>query len=236
MKSALCVLLSGPSCAGKTPLIKAFIRENPDKLIAKPVLITSREPRPNEGEGVDYFFRSETEITNLDRSRFIVAKTRHIWQAIDSIEILQLIANFEVVIFDIHPNLVHALLKFDHLSSAVKSRSVRVFLQPATLTEIQDMQRALGDASPQQATAAIMTPKLISRAQQYGLDLTPEVLRDIQIRAGRAWEEILLGQDYDRILVNHDGEESPHWQDSPPSGEAGKTLTKFAEIIQYYSA
>lgn len=59
-------------------------------------------------------------------------------------------------------------------------------------------------------------------------------MRDIQIRAGRAWEEILLGQDYDHILINHDGEESPHWRQSPPGGEAGQTLARFSEIIQQY--
>ena len=231
---AIIVLLSGPSCVGKTPLVKSFIQQNPDKKIGKPVLYTSRESRPNETDGVDYFFRSEQEIKNLDAKRFIVAQTRHMWQAIDVQAHARLVAENDIVLYDVHPNLIKALQAHAKIKEMQKPM-LRVFLQPATFNEIRDVQHAMGEASLQEAAAAIMTPKLIARTQKQGKKLTPEVMRDIQIRAGRAWEEIIVGQDYDHIIINHDGEDSDHWRQSPPSGEAGETLARFAEIVLKYS-
>jgi guanylate kinase len=231
---ATIILLSGPSCVGKTPLIKSFIQQNPDKKIGKPVLYTSREPRPNESDGIDYFFRSGDEIKNLDAKRFIIAQTRQMWQAIDAEAHARLVAQNDIVLYDVHPNLVKALRAHARLKE-MQSHMVRVFLQPATFEEIRDVQRAMGEASMQEAAAAIMTPKLIARTQKQGNELTAKVMWDIQIRAGRAWEEILVGQDYDHIMINHDGEDSVHWRQSPPTGEAGKTLSSFAALVQKYS-
>lgn len=222
------VLLSGPSCVGKTPLLKALTRRHPEIVWGRPVLYTSRAPRPTERDGVDYFFRSQEEIINLPPQRFVVAKTRHIWQAIDLDEQAALFERFSLIIYDVHPALVEKLTAHPRLADAPVD-IVRVFLQPATLEEIADIQQAMA-ASKQEATAAIMTPKLIARAQQQGKALTPKVLLDIHIRAARAWEEILIGASYDHVLINHDGENSPNWND-PIAGDAAKTLTAFVQLL-----
>jgi len=83
IKLSKMILLSGPSCAGKTPLLQALKRTYPGITFGRPILYTSRHPRPHERDGVDYFFRPEAEIRDLDKSRFIVDKTRRLWQAID---------------------------------------------------------------------------------------------------------------------------------------------------------
>jgi guanylate kinase len=69
------VVLSGPSCIGKSPLVKALAQFHPDlhnKL--KPlVLYNSCSPRPGEKEGEDYHFRRREEIENLrERENFVV--------------------------------------------------------------------------------------------------------------------------------------------------------------------
>ena len=53
------VILSGPSCAGKSPLDKALGRFYPELRAAlQPVtLYNDRAPRPGEVDGVDYHFR-----------------------------------------------------------------------------------------------------------------------------------------------------------------------------------
>src|SRR5206468_2378952 len=80
------VILSGPSCVGKTPLAKALGRFHPD-LSAKLqpiVLYNSRPPRPGERDGEDYHFRSREQIEALrDRERHVVMDLRGDLQALD---------------------------------------------------------------------------------------------------------------------------------------------------------
>ncbi len=229
--SALVVFLSGTSGVGKTPLIKSFIGQNPYKKIGIPVLFTSREARPIETEGVDYFFRSEDCVRGLDPERFVLAQTRHIWQAVDIPALSRLTSENDIVLCDMYYTLVQALLTHPHVPKAIKHNYIRIFMQPVSMDEIREKKESMADASLRDAAAAISKPKLIERAQQQGKALTPDVLRDIEIRANCAWEEIQIGQEYDVVLTNHDGENSPHWKENPPGGEAGKTLAIFSELI-----
>ena len=119
-------------------------------------------------EGVDYYFRSEERVRKLSSSRFIVRKTRHIWQAIDSEEIYNLADAFDVVIYDIHPELVKGIMENDKIMSRLSHHIVRVFLQPATIEEIQAVKEAMGE-SPQIAAASIMTLTMNMRASPMRL-------------------------------------------------------------------
>lgn len=57
------LIISGPSGAGKTTLSHALIAAVPDTLIA--VSHTTRSPRGNEKNGIDYFFVSKDEFQEL---------------------------------------------------------------------------------------------------------------------------------------------------------------------------
>ena len=61
------VMLSGPSCVGKGPLYSALRKFYPDLAgrLDKIVLYNSRDPRPGEQEGIDYYFRPRSEIEEL---------------------------------------------------------------------------------------------------------------------------------------------------------------------------
>jgi len=56
----LLVVVTGPSGAGKTTLVKRFLAENPDWRFS--VSTTTRPPRPGERQGVEYYFVSEEEF------------------------------------------------------------------------------------------------------------------------------------------------------------------------------
>jgi guanylate kinase len=58
--SALFVVLSGPSGAGKSTLMERFVATNPD--FVRCLSVTTRPPRGNERDGVDYAFVSEAEF------------------------------------------------------------------------------------------------------------------------------------------------------------------------------
>ena len=63
------IFLSSPSGAGKTTLVKKIPKEKKFKIS---VSHTTRESRPNEINGVDYFFISQQDFQNLiDKNSFL---------------------------------------------------------------------------------------------------------------------------------------------------------------------
>jgi guanylate kinase len=231
MKKRL-IILSGPSCVGKSPLIKALKRVYPEIDFKMPILYTSRAPRSIETEGIDYYFRSEDMIRSFPLDRYIIGQTRTVWQAIDIDQMREIFTRHDLIIFEIYPTL--GKLFQDHLLIQQLSADfyVRtVFISPAAEDEIAGLKVNMGFSSPDKAVAAIMLPKLIGRMQQQGKLLTPDVMEDLQIRAARAYSEMKMGENYTDWIVNHDGEDSHNWRYTPPIGEAGATLRRFLEIL-----
>jgi len=68
-KDGKMIILSSPSGAGKTTLVKKISKEKKFKIS---ISHTTRESRPNETNGVDYFFISEKDFQNLiDKNDFL---------------------------------------------------------------------------------------------------------------------------------------------------------------------
>ena len=66
----LLLILSSPSGAGKSTLAKRLISKNESMQFS--VSATTREPRPGEKEGKDYFFRSKSEFEEMvDRGEML---------------------------------------------------------------------------------------------------------------------------------------------------------------------
>jgi len=62
-RRGLMLVISSPSGAGKTTLARKLMGEFKDVVLS--VSATTREPRPNEVDGVDYHFRSETDFRHM---------------------------------------------------------------------------------------------------------------------------------------------------------------------------
>lgn len=63
------LVLSSPSGAGKTTLSRRLIAQNPDLVLS--VSATTRQPRPGEAEGVDYYFTDEESfLEQAERDEF----------------------------------------------------------------------------------------------------------------------------------------------------------------------
>ncbi|MEA4889686.1 MAG: guanylate kinase [Clostridiaceae bacterium] len=60
IEPGLVICVSGPSGVGKGTVIKQAMRLRPD--LAHSVSVTTREARPGEQEGVDYYFRSRDQF------------------------------------------------------------------------------------------------------------------------------------------------------------------------------
>lgn len=62
-QKGMLIVLSGPSGAGKGNIIQRLIKQN--KKLVMSVSVTTRDPREKEVEGVDYFFRTEDEFSQM---------------------------------------------------------------------------------------------------------------------------------------------------------------------------
>lgn len=74
--TAAALLVAGPSCVGKDALVSRLLRLRPE--LAKPVTTTTRPPRPDEVDGVDYHFLSEAGFGEaLEKNAFLEHATVH---------------------------------------------------------------------------------------------------------------------------------------------------------------
>lgn len=69
-RRGICLVLSSPSGAGKTTLARRLLAS--DETLCHSVSVTTRQPRPKEKEGVDYFFVSRAEFeAMIERGEFL---------------------------------------------------------------------------------------------------------------------------------------------------------------------
>ena len=94
------VILSSPSGAGKTTLVKEISKRNNFQIS---ISHTTRKPRSNETNGKDYYFVSDSEFKNLiDENKFLeYAKVFQNYYGSSKDVVLQKLKKAENVIFDI---------------------------------------------------------------------------------------------------------------------------------------
>ena len=62
-RQGLLFVISGPAGAGKSMIVKRLVEKHPDVCVS--VSCTTRQPRPGEQEGVNYFFVSEERFDQM---------------------------------------------------------------------------------------------------------------------------------------------------------------------------
>ena len=99
-KDGIIVVLSSPSGAGKTTLVKKISIENNFKIS---ISHTTRKPRTNEVNGKDYFFVNKEEFKNLvDKGEFLEhAKVFENYYGSTKNKVIERLKKGENVIFDI---------------------------------------------------------------------------------------------------------------------------------------
>jgi guanylate kinase len=71
MSGGRIIVISGPSGVGKTTLYKRLLHEHPQQLSLS-VSATTRNPRPDEKEGMDYYFISKKEFQKkIEKNEFV---------------------------------------------------------------------------------------------------------------------------------------------------------------------
>lgn len=221
------VIVSGPSCAGKSPLEAALGREFPDLAapFERPVLYHSRNPRPSEVDGEDYHFRTYAEIAALrGDDRYRVFAIRDDLQAID-LEALHKLLEERDVFYEGSPQIALALRE------AVDVEVIDVFLSPLTLEEIHALQDTGTDLDTQ--LTELMRRRLLRRTTSQHATLGLPELEDIETRAASTLDALTAAPRFSHVIPCHDGEDSDHWTLLPITlGDARRAVRALAALLR----
>ena len=233
-------LISGPSCVGKGPLLKAINEFYPELYIGEIPIIKSHEcrygkPRTNEvdiWDNPDYFMPAN-QIINLDKNRFFIGDCRGFPQAIDTYKLNGI--SEKIVILEVY-HLIGARFAAWAKGNLLNIAYETVFISPLSPEEITDLY-AIGVDICQYVTS-LMINKQLQRARLFGKDVSSEEeIRDIMKRASDTYEEMQSMNQYTSLIINRDGEGNPNWHIKDgsfykkPEGDAGRALAKLVEII-----
>jgi guanylate kinase len=226
------VIFSGPSCVGKSPLIKAFARLYPEKYKdLKPlVLYNSRSARPGEIDGVDYYFRTRHEIEALkDSDDYVVMDVRGDLQAIDLKELVSTLEK-SGVLFEGNPFIGRILQTHPALNDLDR---LSVFMAPVTRDEIIYLKNIEPAVSLPDIITDIMRRKLLRRTRRQKGELSLNDLENIERRAKSAFRELQDASNFQYVIPSHDGEDSENWDAFYyPLGDARRSLLTFLSLLE----
>ena len=129
-KDGIIVILSSPSGAGKTTLVKKISIEKNFKIS---ISHTTRKPRTNEVNGKDYFFVNKEEFKNLvDKGEFLEhAKVFENYYGSTKSKVIERLKKGENVIFDIDWQGTEQIKKKD-----LNYKLITFFILPPSKTEL----------------------------------------------------------------------------------------------------
>ncbi len=226
------VILSGPSCVGKSPLDKALGKFYPrlHQGLQHLVLYNSRSPRPGEEDGKDYYFRNKKEIEKLEQEpHYVVMEVRGDLQALDISELKDQLEGGDVF-FEGNPFVGRVLLTHEGLKDVAR---LSTFMSPVSRGEILELTDPSNHADAQKIITDMMRRKLLRRTQKQKGELSLKDLENIEKRAGSAYGELQEACHFNHIIPNHDGEDSENWDAFYyPVGDARKALMAFAGLLK----
>src|SRR5215475_9491386 len=193
------VVLSGPSCAGKSPLAKALARFHPDlfRCFQPLVLYNSRDPRPGEADGLDYHFRTRSQVEALrSNNRYAVLDVRGDLQALDLEEVKELSSRGDVF-FEGNPMVGHTLLSHSSVKGFPK---LSAFLAPLSAEEITFLKTHGRNVNLKDLVTDVMRRKLLRRTRRQKGELSLKDLENIEKRAGNAYNELRLAHHFEQII------------------------------------
>ena len=225
------VILSGPSCVGKSPLAKALAKFYPElcKTLKPLVLYNSRNTRPGELDGVDYHFRSREQIEKLKaKDHFVVLDVRGDLHGLDLQELSASLAKGDVF-FEGNAFVGRALQTSPALAGVNR---LSIFMSPLSRDEILFLKAAEPSVSLPDLIADVMRRKLLRRTRRQNGELSLRDLEDIEKRASSAFRELEDAHYFQYVIPNHDGEDSENWDAFYyPLGNARLSLLAFVSLL-----
>ncbi len=231
-KAGRLVVLSGPSCVGKSPLDRALKKFYPGLRNALQfiVLYNDRDIRPGEADGIDYHFRNRSFIESLkSKERYVVIDVRGDLQALDLEELNGKLEQGDVF-FEGNPFIGYTLLIHPALQDVKK---LSVFMSPLSREEILFLGSSGANVSLPDLLTDIMQKKLLRRTKKQKSEISLKDLKNIERRASSAYRELKEAHRFQYVIPNHDGEDSENWDAfNYPLGDARKALEAFVSLLK----
>jgi guanylate kinase len=225
------VILSGPSCVGKSPLYKALGKFYPElhAQFHKLMLVNSRAPRPGELDGVDFHFRTRAQVEALRAdNRYAVLEARSDLQALDIPELEAALRRGDVL-FEGNAYVGRALQTHPRLAGVNR---LSIFVSPLSKEEIAYLKAPERNLSLAEFLTDVMRRKLLRRTRRQKGELSAPDLENIETRASNAYREMQEAWHFQYVIPNHDGEDSDNWEAFYYLiGDARKTLEIFAALL-----
>jgi guanylate kinase len=232
MRTNKLIILTGPSCVGKSPLDKTLAKVSPDvrNSLHKLLLYNDRQPRPGERDGIDYRFSTTDQVKSFKiNPDFIFMNVRGDLQALDLKELIKILEKSHAF-FEGNPYVAKALLDHPGLASFPR---LSVFLSPLSKEEIMELKDPARHIDIPKMLSEIMRRKQLRRKTKQKVEISLNDLEDIERRVNSVYEELSMAWQFDYVFPNHDGEDSDNWEMFYyPIGDARKTLHAFIELLK----
>lgn len=170
-KSGLIFIVSAPSGAGKTSLVRELIKDRNDLRLS--ISHTTRKSRKNEKNGVDYFFVTENEFSRMENGQEFL-ETADVFgnkYGTSKENIEQTITSGLNIILDIDWQGARELKKSEF-------KSVSIFILPPTLRVLNQRLRNRGDDPTEIKARMKKAVTEISHYCEYDYVITNEVFED----------------------------------------------------------
>lgn len=173
------VIVSAPSGAGKTSIVKHLLQEMPE--LAFSISATSRPKRANEQHGKDYYFLAVDEFKKkLEDGDFLEWQEVYPNQFYGTLksEIERLWKEGKVVIFDVD------VLGGLNIKKIFGDKALSVFIHPPTVEELKNRLCGRGTETPESLKKRLDKAEYeLSFAPQFDLVIVNDVLEDARAEA-----------------------------------------------------
>ena len=142
MKEGKFIVVSAPSGSGKTTLVKALLSENLP--LSFSISATSRKPRGDEVNGVDYFFFKDLEFKKLIKNEAFIEYEEVYKNTFYGTLKREVERNWESkrhVIFDV--DVIGAL----NIKKKYPDKTLSIFINPPSISVLEDRLRSRGTDS-----------------------------------------------------------------------------------------
>lgn len=139
-REGLLIIISGPSGAGKGTVYNEVIKRRPE--IQKSVSVTTRAPRPNEIEGVHYYFRTLEQYQDMiAKGEFLETASVYCnYYGTPKAPVLEMMSKGQDVMFEIDTLGAEQIRK-------KYPKSITIFIMPPTFKELEKRLRGRGTES-----------------------------------------------------------------------------------------
>jgi guanylate kinase len=169
----LIFLISGPSGVGKTTICTKLLGLYPS--LKRAITTTSRPPRPNEKEGVDYYFISAEEFeAKVHAGEFYeYARVHGQWKGVYRSEIQRLLDGGKDVLLNVDVQGAYFYRQLTKQDALLQKRLVTVFLMPASIDVLRERLSHRGDTDSQDLEHRLKeAAKEISEAPRFDHRIT----------------------------------------------------------------